>query len=311
MQGVVSVPTRHLEGYRPEVVRECIAGAAPLQRAQVLTMIHLDPNRASVESSSSPSTGHPGITMDILERYAAARQHTAAAVEFWLRRSSLTHAKASALSGWVCGGDTCLQTSQLSFLRNAKAAFPQFKLMEGLATATEACWRWKTQGPEACRKLWGPMPRQLSPAVMDGTVFLWHPDHPEGTEPLRFADWCELFAGYLRLPYVDAEDRITAANAQQVSDQIGRYLEQWLLASGLGLRGGFAELVRLYPDTDPRRIEKLRQVVSGLASFDADELEDGRLALSELLSRCSGEAIAPEAMPSWLAANSGRTGARH
>lgn len=239
----------------------------------------------------------------IEERYDDSRMHTAAAVDLWLRRSSLSHAEASALAGWVCGGDTWLQTSQLSFLRNGKMARPQLKLFEGLAAATEACWRWSTQGPEACRRLWGPLPRPLTPARMAETTFLWHPDHPEGQEPLRFRDWCELFAGYLRLPYVDSDDRITAGNAQRISDQLAQYLENWLMESGLGLRGGFAELVRLYPDSDARRIEKLRQVVSGLASFDADELEDGRLALSELLSQLSGEAIQPDSLPAWLAAS--------
>ena len=239
----------------------------------------------------------------IEERYESARLHVAAAVDSWLRRSSLTHAEASALAGWVCGGDAWLLTSQLSFLRNGRMARPQLKLFEGLGAATEACWRWKAEGPEACRKLWGSLPRPLTAARMAETTYLWHPAYPEGQEPLRFRDWCELFAGYLRLPYIDADDRITQANAQRVSDQLAHYLEGWLLSSGLGLRGGFAELLRLYPDNDPKRIERLRQVVSGQASFDVDELEDGRLALAELLSQLSGAAVPPEGLPAWLAAS--------
>lgn len=224
-----------------------------------------------------------------VDRHLEGRAHLGHVLNWWLRRCNITHSMATALAAWVCGDSTWLQGSQLSHLRNGRMRTPQLKLMEGLAGLNEAFAAWKIDGPEACRKRWGPLPDNApAPFVMDEAVFLWHPDDLERMQPLVFRDFCDLFVGYLRLPYVD-DGVVSPGQSRLISDRISEELDMWMLGEG-SVRAAMMTLADLYPGT-PARLDKLRRVAQGLESYTSDELEDEAYALGELFSAIRGRQI--------------------
>ncbi len=216
------------------------------------------------------------------ERHLEGRDHTATVLNWWIRRCGFTHTMVTALAAWVCGDHTWLQGSQLSHLRNSRMRTPQFKLFEGISAVNEAIATWRMQGKEACFKQWGPLPGPApSDFMMDAAIYLWHPDQGEQT-PLVFHDFCDLFAGRLRLGYVD-DTSISPGQSKQISDRIGEELDRWLADRG-GIRAGMPELLKIYPSKEATRIAKLQQVIVGADSFTAAELEEEMFALTELFS---------------------------
>lgn len=232
------------------------------------------------------------------ERHLEGREHTAVVLNWWIRRCGFTHTMVTALAAWVCGDHTWLQGSQLSHLRNSRMRTPQFKLFEGISAVNEAVATWRLQGKEACLKEWGPLPAQ-APAefLMDEATYLWHPDQGEGS-PLIFHDFCDLFAGRLRLNYVD-QSAISPGQSKHISDQIGEELDRWLAGRG-GIRAGMSELLSFYPVKDSARIAKLQKVIVGADSFTAAELDDELFALTELFSEVWGQPIDSKAFTARL-----------
>lgn len=218
-----------------------------------------------------------------IERHLQGREHMAACLNWWLGRCNITHTQSTALAGWVCGDSTWLQGSQLSHLRNARMRAPQLKLMEGLAALNEAMATWLLVGKAACIQRWGPLPSDAPAAMlMDAATYLWHPEQPEGTVPLVFHDFCDLFVGRLRLPYV-VDVALSPRQARILSDRIGEELDRWLTAQG-GIRKALATLIHHYPVDDAVRVAKLQQVILGTDSYSAEELDREMYALSELFA---------------------------
>lgn len=236
------------------------------------------------------------------ERHLQGRDHTAAVLNWWIRRCGFTHTMVTALAAWVCGDHTWLQGSQLSHLRNSRMRTPQFKLFEGISAVNEAIASWRHQGKEACLQEWGPLPGQ-APAeiVMDQATYLWHPEQGEDC-PLVFHDFCDLFAGRLRLPYVD-EASISPGQSKQISDRIGEELDRWLATRG-GIRAGMPELLKFYPVSDAARIAKLQKVIVGAESYTAAELDDELFALTELFSSVWDQSVDGRAFYGKLLSNS-------
>jgi hypothetical protein len=223
------------------------------------------------------------------QRHIEGREHTAAVLNWWIRRCGFTHTMVTALAAWVCGDSTWLQGSQLSHLRNSRMRTPQFKLFEGVSGVNEAIATWKLQGKMACLKEWGPLPDQ-APAefLLDDAIYLWHPEKGEG-HPLIFHDFCDLFAGRLRLPYVD-DSSVSPGQSKLVSDRIGEELDRWLADRG-GIRAGMGKLLEMYPVRDANRVSKLQQVIVGADSYSAAELDEELFALTELFGQLWGESL--------------------
>jgi hypothetical protein len=223
------------------------------------------------------------------QRHIEGREHTGAVLNWWIRRCCFTHTNVTALAAWVCGDSTWLQSSQVSHLRNRRMRTPQFKLFEGISAVNEAIATWQQQGKPQCLKKWGPTPDQApSDSQMDAALFLWHPDQ-EARQPLVFHDFCDLFAGRLRLPYVD-EASVSPGQSRIISDRISQELEQWL-TSQRSLRAGMAKLLDLYPSRDSTRVAKLRDVILGADSYTVTELELELVALTELFIEVWGEPV--------------------
>ena len=132
-------------------------------------------------------------------RHERGRAHLAAALNTWLGQSSLSHDQVAAIVDWSLREPGAMGSSQLSHLRNARIMRPGLIMFEALAAMNEAIWRWQTKDQAACIEAYGPFSSfGVKPEWMDGAVWLPHPDHPD--EPLCFADFAELFTGYLTIP---------------------------------------------------------------------------------------------------------------
>lgn len=218
----------------------------------------------------------------------------ASVLNWWVRRCGFTHTMVTALAAWVCGDSTWLQGSQLSHLRNNRMRTPQFKLFEGISGVNEAIATWRLQGKTACLKEWGPLPSQ-APAeyALDNATYLWHPEKGEEC-PLVFHDFCDLFAGRLRLTYVD-DSCVSPGQSKVISDRIGEELDRWLAERG-GMRAGMQELLEMYPVRDHSRISKLQQVILGADSYTSAELDEELFALTELFGQMWGEPLDSKAL---------------
>ena len=214
-------------------------------------------------------------------RRLQGREHLAETLNWWFTRSGLSHTQASALAEWTTGDHTALQTSQLSHLRNARLATPQLKLFEGLAALNQALASWQTQGRDWCVARWGPIPQRLfGGAALDAGAFLWHPSR-EGRSAMEFHDFCDLFAGFLKLNYV-SECVWSPGQCREISDALGSDLDAWLAQMG-GMRPAMARLKELYPHERTDQLQKLQQVILGQSSYSPAELNQEHLPLVQLL----------------------------
>ena len=214
-------------------------------------------------------------------RRERGREHMAEALNWWFTRNGFSHTQASAAAEWTSGDSTALQTSQLSHLRNTRLATPQLKLFEGLANMNEAIACWLERGSAWCIKQWGPVPKRLfGGATLTSACFLWHPSKT-GKQPLVFHDFCDLFSGYLQLPYV-VESIWSPNQCRDISDALGAELDTWLTQSG-GMRAGMAKLKELYTHNDAR-LQKLQAVILGQSTYSPVELTQEQAQLARLLT---------------------------
>jgi hypothetical protein len=221
-----------------------------------------------------------------IDRHIEGRDHTAAVLNWWLRRCGFTHAMTTALAAWVCGDHTWLQGSQLSHLRNSRMRTPQLKLFEGLSAVNESVATWCVQGRQECIHRWGQLPSEApGNAMMDEAIYLWHPEQGEGT-PLVFHDFCDLFAGRLRLSYVE-DASVSPGQSKLISDRIGERLDRWLTERG-GIRANLPQLLSFYPVKDQQRIAKLQKVILNAESYTAAELDEELFALTDLFGQLFG-----------------------
>lgn len=214
-------------------------------------------------------------------RHERGRVHLAGVVNWWLGRSGLSHDQVGAIVPWALREAGSLGSSQLSHLRNARITRPSLMLFEGLAALNGAIWRWKVQGQESCIDAYGPYSaHSIEPAWLDDAVWLAHPDHPD--EPLCFADFCEIFAGYLTLPEVGIQ--FTAIDGPDLSRRFSALvLEHWQ-AAGWGPTEGIPKILAAYPSDDQDRRQRLALVVVGQADYTSDELEDEMPDLAALVA---------------------------
>ena len=214
-------------------------------------------------------------------RRERGREHVAEALNWWFTRNGFSHTQASAAAEWTSGDSTALQTSQLSHLRNARLATPQLKLFEGLASMNAAIAGWLERGSKWCIQQWGPVPERLFGGTnLTSACFLWHPSKT-GKQPLVFHDFCDLFAGYLELPYV-IESIWSPNQCREISDSLGAELDTWLAQRG-GIRAGMAQLKQLYPHNEAQ-FQKLQQVILGQSTYSPVELTQERSQLVRLLT---------------------------
>ena len=213
-------------------------------------------------------------------RHERGRAHLAAVLNWWLGSSSLTHDQVDAITTWVLGEPGSLISSQLSHIRNARIARPGLMLFEGMAALNAGIWRWKKQGEEACIKQYGPYSSHgITPGWLEGATWLPHPDAPD--EPLCFADFVELFAGYLQIPDIGVV--LTAIDGPEMSRALSALLLEHWQQAGWGPTDGMGHILAAYPPTDADRRTRLAMVVLGQADFSSEEIEDEMADLAATL----------------------------
>ena len=136
---------------------------------------------------------------------------------------------------------------------------------------------------------------------MATAVWLHHPD--DASDPLCFADFCELFAGLLTLPYVG----VALSPTENLSPAIAA-----LFRAETEQAGSMAEtMIRLaYPVQDPDRIGLLLDVIAGKRDYSREELEDELTALALTIGKLRGlpeGGLTPEALRSELSSGRRRT----
>jgi hypothetical protein len=143
---------------------------------------------------------------------------------------------------------------------------------------------WLEKGSEWCIKQWGPVPKRLfGGAALSSACFLWHP-RKTGKQSLVFHDFCDLFTGYLELPYV-VESIWSPSQCREISDALGAELDTWLAQCG-GMRAGMAKLNELCPLNDAQ-LQKLQQVILGQSTYSPVELTQEHSKLVRLLTLTS------------------------
>ena len=220
---------------------------------------------------------------DPVERYNRGREAFSAMFRAWLAVSGLSYNQIRALGLWAVGANW-ISPSQLTKMRNDRSYSPHFQFLDALAQCNAAIRVWREEGPEAARAIYGPLQRPLTASLLDGCI--WLPDPADPTRPLGFLDFCSIFTGLRPAPQI-ATPPIAADRAAQISDQIGRRLDAWLARRG-GLRAAFPELLKLYDVADRDRIDRLRDVIIGLSTYTADELEEELPSLIWLFSEIEG-----------------------
>lgn len=250
--------------------------------------------RQAMDSSLPPPTPPP-TAPDALppgrqlssRRHIQGRQQLSAALNFWLARSNLSHDQIGAIADWAMSEKGWLSSPQLSHLRNGAVMKPSHKNLDALGGANEAIWLWQRRGPEVCMRRYGPYSAyRIQEDWLNHAIWLHHPEHTE--EALNYADFCDLQAGYLPLPYlneVNLSPSEAKALSQALADLFDR-LAQERMADGQSMRSALDVVLAAYPATATKdRWEHLRGVITGTADYSKPELEKELFFLAETV-RC-------------------------
>lgn len=228
--------------------------------------------------------------------------HMADCLNWWLGKSDWSAERMSAVSSWALGERSRLMPSNISNLRNAKASRPNLFIAEALSACNEAIWRWQVKGEQDCLAYYGPLSTWgARPEWMATAVWLHHPE--DESDPLVFADFCELFAGLLTLPYVG----VALSPTENLSPAIAA-----LFRAQTEQAGPMAEtMIRLaYPVQDPDRVALLLDVIAGKRDYSREELEDELASLALTLGKLRGlpeGSLGPEDLRTELSSGRRRT----
>lgn len=236
-----------------------------------------------------PDTIPPGRVL-ASRRHVAGRQHLSAALNFWLARSGLSHEQLGAIADWAMSEKGWLSSPQISHLRNGSVGKPSHKNLDAIGGANEAIWLWQRRGPEVCLRRYGPHSAyRIQPEWLDGACWLHHPEHTD--EALNYADFCDLQAGYLTLPYL-GEINLSPSEAKLLSQALADLfdrLAQERLTDGQTMRQALEAVLSVYPaSAGVDRRNHLRDVILGTADYSKAELEKELFMLAETVRALRG-----------------------
>lgn len=174
-------------------------------------------------------------------------------------------------AGWVDQGLTSrLHASGLNlYLRNRRASLTVSFLLE-LGRLNE--WVAKVQAGKAAP----PAEQRLSDLVMAATVIR------DGEGTLGPEELLSIAGDRLPPPPWPDQPSITEPSAANVP---ARQLRAAAAAAGLDIIEDWPKIAELYPSNDPTRLERLQQVLRGLAQWDAQQEDDERAACLVLLTQ--------------------------
>ena len=240
-------------------------------------------------SPTVPDSLPPGRQLSS-RRHLMGRQHLSAVLNFWLARTGLSHEQLGSIADWALSEKGWLSSPQLSHLRNGSVVKPSHRNLDALGGANEAIWLWQQRGPEVCMKRYGPHSAyRIEEQWLNNAIWLHHPHHTD--EALNYADFCDLQAGYLVLPYlgdVNLSPSEARALSQALADLFDR-LAQERLAQGQTMREALDAVLSAYPSSaSPDRREQLRNVIIGTADYTKAELEKELFLLAETVRQLRG-----------------------
>jgi hypothetical protein len=218
------------------------------------------------------------------------RQHLSAVLNFWLARSGLSHEQLGSIADWALSEKGWLSSPQLSHLRNGSVVKPSHRNLDALGGANEAIWLWQRRGEQVCMRRYGPHSAyRIEDQLLNNAIWLHHPEHTD--EALNYADFCDLQAGYLVLPYlgeVNLSPSEARALSQALADLFDR-LAQERLAQGQTMREALDAVLAAYPSSASRdRRDHLRSVILGTADYSKAELEKELFMLAETVRTLRG-----------------------
>jgi len=223
-------------------------------------------------------------------RHLMGRQHLSAVLNFWLARSGLSHEQIGSIADWAMSEKGWLSSPQLSHLRNGSVVKPSHRNLDALGGANEAIWLWQRRGEQVCLRRYGPHSAyRIEDQLLNNAIWLHHPEHTD--EALNYADFCDLQAGYLVLPYlgeVNLSPSEARALSQALADLFDR-LAQERLSQGQTMREALDAVLAAYPSSASRdRREHLRSVILGSADYTKAELEKEMFFLAETVRTLRG-----------------------
>lgn len=239
----------------------------------------VDAASVAVVTSTSPRP--------VSKRHEQGRSYLASLVNYWLRRSELSHENLARIADWGCGEAGLLGASQVSHIRNRNLARGiSARNLEGMAGANLAIWLWATKGEAGAKQRLGSHTSwKVESEWLDGAIWLPAPEHD--TEPLTFGDFAELSVGLLTLPYLE-QVALSPSEGVELSQRLSELLNA--LAGGGTPAEGIARVQKAYPITDPVRQRRLRDLLLG-EHWTREELEEELFALAVAVNtlRCLPE----------------------
>ena len=223
-------------------------------------------------------------------RHVQGRQHLSAVVNFWLAKANLSHEQLGSIADWAMSEKGWLSSPQISHLRNGSVVKPSHKNLDALGGANEAIWRWQQRGPEECMRRYGPHSAyRIQEAWLSNAVWLHHPEQTD--KALNFADFCDLTACYLVLPYL-GEVNLSPSEARSLSQALADLfdrLAQEQMGEGQTMRQALDAVLSAYPSSATRdRRDHLRDVILGTADYSKAELEKELFFLAETVRSLRG-----------------------
>jgi hypothetical protein len=213
------------------------------------------------------------------DRLAAGREVFARAITLLLTRNGLSHAAMAQASSWANpDGRNWLSTSQISYYRTQHNKILGPKPADAMGQLNLALAMLAGDESEAARALQhlGKPPRPLA-ALIEEPFYL---RHPITMEPCNAGDLFMIWIGRLR-PYELEQGQ--GLDPATFSEDVSRLCQDWFVSQGLPLRDGLHLLLRHYPSDDAERMDRLQQVVAGLSSWDAAQLDQEAEAMAAMV----------------------------
>ena len=219
-------------------------------------------------------------------RHQRGRSYLALLLNYWMKRSELSHDRMSRIADWGLGESGWLAAPQISYLRNRQLARgANARSLEGMWAANRALWLWHTKGPQAAVTELGPFSSWgVTEDSLDGAI--WLPRADDDTLPLSYGDLCEVSVGHQQLPYLqEASLSLSPSEGEQLSELLHTLLND--LAGGGRPADGIARVLAAYPIDDPARRRRIQGLMLG-DLLTSDELQEELYALAATVSALRG-----------------------
>jgi hypothetical protein len=242
------------------------------------------------------------------DRQAAGAQALGALMTYWLSRGGMAHEDLAEICDWGMGERCTLHGAALSRIRNgSQPRGAGLQHLDAMAQGNEAIWTWQTRGEKAAIQQYGPFSGWgVEQETLDRTIWLPRPD--DEREPLDLGDLAMVVAGRMVLPYLHAGIS-SPGQAALMNDGLLAVLDQIAMEREWSPRRALREFAAAYPGGDTARNHRLKLLVMGEVTLNADELEGELAALAEMIRVVRGvEVFTPADLREELLLSGGRQG---